>query len=148
MPWDPSKPIYELPPDIASYFRIEAIILERELREQYLEVVLKDAPNPKHVGHKVRTVANENPSWYIALCKVYATKFYRKPKKYDSKVRRRFVFNALEKIIDGKDKHSNGNKGICYEYEMRQIIFDRLKENEEIVSDYFSGNEFSDDVPF
>jgi hypothetical protein len=68
-----------------------------------LEVVLVPAPEPKHSGHMVRCVANQNPRWYQHFCSLY-TAHRARPRtgrKHDTLIKRRETVRALEIILEG-----------------------------------------------
>lgn len=78
-----------------------------ELQNQKLEIVLVDAPKPKHIGHKIRIVQTENPEWY----RYYYANF--------PNVRRDRTLIRLEKMIDQKiDKSSDHDSALIYISEM------------------------------
>lgn len=75
-----------------------------DLDNSSFEVVLIPAPEPRHVGHKVRAVQSQNPPWYSALCRQYQSirgrgrKRYQKPRTF---IKRCKVRAGLVRIIEG-----------------------------------------------
>lgn len=73
-----------------------------------LEVVLLEAPDPRHSSHHIRAVENKNPFWYQELCKQYPKNRthprQRKEKFTDSLIDRGSVKRALSSIAAGKDR--------------------------------------------
>jgi hypothetical protein len=65
--WDPGLPLVHYPAPVPELFSEQACLMLRELREQYLSVVLVPAPRPMHAGHKIRVADNRNPEWYRRL---------------------------------------------------------------------------------
>jgi hypothetical protein len=82
-----------------------------ELGEQRLEVALVPAPNPRHRGHQVRCVVNENPDWYRRLAARSMKK--RRPRRHrtgrrweGTDLRRCQVEASLERLsTDGRTRH-------------------------------------------
>ena len=131
--WEADKPISELPDSVRDEFAAEAKYLLDELGRRRLEVILIPAPEPRHIGHKIRSVENTNPPWYRELFRTHPS------------VERKNVVKALERISQLKD-------GTCYQhcyhawytYDMtlREIIQKRLVdgyEDGEII-DYVPAN--------
>lgn len=77
-----------------------------ELSVQRLEVGLVEAPSPRHRGHMVREVMNQNPKWYQRLCSKF-TCARRSPtkrrghRKHDTGIKRRNVERSLERMSKG-----------------------------------------------
>jgi hypothetical protein len=78
-----------------------------EMREHRLEYVLVRADEPKHSGHMVRCVSDENPEWYQDFCALYTAR-RRKSKRrransrrHDTLIKRRETVRALGRIIEG-----------------------------------------------
>ena len=85
-----------------------AILSEELLYSLYsnrLEVALIDAPEPKHMGHKIRIAIDHNPTWY--------SDFYH---SLDIKISRREVIKGLITLVDSK-----GLKGAYY-FRLRDLI--------------------------
>lgn len=81
-----------------------------ELSMQRLEVGLSEAPERRsHRGQMVREVMNRNPSWYRRLCTRYTAKRSltslkrRGHRKHDTDIRRRFVEQALQRLMDSAE---------------------------------------------
>lgn len=78
-----------------------------EMSVQRLEVGLSEAPSPRHRGHMVREVMNQNPSWYRRLCSRYTAKRgpglkRRGHRKHDTDIRRCRIERSLERLSNGK----------------------------------------------
>ncbi len=58
-----------------------------------MRVILVDAPNPRHHGHKIRAVESRPPDWYMRHC-------YSKKGRKTFK-RKKFI-DALDNIAKGK----------------------------------------------
>lgn len=90
--WKPDRPIIELPRSICRLFADDAAVLLADLEESWLCVVLGDAPEPKHSGHKIRLVENMNPPWYREL--YHANHHFRRDRS----------LAALARIMTRKDR--------------------------------------------
>jgi len=79
--------------DAAGYMR-------DELKASGLDVVLVDAPQQAHAGHKVRVVQGENPTWYRDLCAEYPVRRTRPRKNLrpDTLIRPREVLRSLQRL--------------------------------------------------
>jgi len=61
------------------------------LQSTCLRVSLIPAPEPRHRGHMIRVVVDQNPPWYSRMC---AARNFTGPG-------RRYVFRALRRVIRG-----------------------------------------------
>lgn len=130
------KPIRTYPAKLRELMFYQAKFLLNELGERYLEVVL--VPNKTGEGMHRQTL-NTNPKWYQDLWHSYSISVKRKQGRSGnnnvntiwSHIRRVRVVGSLERIIKNKDRTCNCNTGeIKYDYELRSIILDQLKEGE------------------
>lgn len=64
-------------------------------------VVLVDAPEPRHSGHKIRVCETSSPAWYSQLCAEHTSRRGRmkRPRTY---IKRGEVVRTLRRIVDGK----------------------------------------------
>lgn len=69
-----------------------------------LEVILTPAPEPRHRGHMVRTVAMTNPGWYRQFCADHPTQRTRPRRghKPDTAIKRAHTLRALQEIANGQ----------------------------------------------
>jgi hypothetical protein len=64
-------------------------------------VVLVDAPEPRHAGHKIRVAESTSPAWYSRLCSEHQSLRGRGPKRYKrprTYIKRDLVVAELERI--------------------------------------------------
>ena len=47
--------------------KLEALDMLKDLKSEYLQVILMDAPYQMHTDHKIRKAINYNPKWYQDL---------------------------------------------------------------------------------
>lgn len=73
-----------------------------ELLERKLEVVLTPAPEPKHVGHCIRTVVNQPPSWFSQFANRYMRSSPRQPRPRPNYIKRRATLRALARLSEGR----------------------------------------------
>lgn len=92
-------------PALTDAERAQASEMLFELATQRLEVCLVPAPNPRHAGHQVRCLVNENPDWYRRLAKRSMKK--RRPNRHRGRrwegtdLRRHLVEQSLERLSNG-----------------------------------------------
>lgn len=67
-----------------------------------LEVVLIGPPEPKHVGHKIRAVASQNPPRYRRFTNQYCTVYGKDRRARPNFINKTRVETALQKIIDNR----------------------------------------------
>ncbi|MBU4456776.1 MAG: hypothetical protein KKA65_04705, partial [Nanoarchaeota archaeon] len=118
MSWNSDIPIKELPRNIRTFFLKEANYLFKDLKNNKLVVILVNAPEPKHCGHKIRVVDCQNPCWYSEL--YHSIDYFRRDRS----------LRALERITqlnDGSFRCSPYKYDAIY----RQLIFQRLVEGHE-----------------
>jgi len=154
MRWDEYQPIRLLPEAITNLFSAEAGFLYQDLSANKLRIILIPAPDPRHVGHKVRAVEVPNPEWYSKLYHAYPPHFRR-----DRSLR------ALERLILKNDQffmdQNCGAVEYKYNYDTiyRKFIFDRLtmghinygmeeSPNSEACSYFGFPCKYGDEVPF
>jgi hypothetical protein len=101
--------------------RITAIVLLNELHERPMKVVLVDAPDQRHQGHRIRVVESRPPKWYLEISKGWG---YSK-RGQGLFHRNRFV-PALERILDGKHRHT------AYEKAAMTVIEHAIENPEEV----------------
>lgn len=82
----------DLPEIVQDSFARMAESLLSELQGSELRVVLVDAPEQRHCGHKVRMAVDKNAHWWSQL---YAN---HQPRKLDKGC----FSNALQRIVDGR----------------------------------------------
>ena len=82
----------ELPERIKESFQYMAHYLIAEMQQHRLEVILVDAPEQRHYGHKIRLAINHNPPWWSEM---YAN--------HPCKLNRKCFMDALERIRIGTD---------------------------------------------
>ena len=89
-----------------------------ELSISRLEVCLIPAPNPKHAGHMVRSVVNENPAWYRRLANrsVRKRRHNRINQRHDTNLRRQWVERSLTRLI------TNGVAATTYDHMLLPIV--------------------------
>ena len=128
MVWNPDLPINYLPKEISDIFSIEAEYLLNDLKQRKLEVILVPAPEPKHTGHEIRAVANQNPGWYQELYGAYSfeatyisKKTGRKRRYLRSRVGMQKSLYSLGRIIVKEDKEN-----LFHDALYRELIFDKL----------------------
>ena len=85
--WDEYKLINFIPKPIQNLFVEDARFLYGDLSANKLHIVLIPAPEPMHVGHRIRKVEIANPDWYSKLYHQYVH------------FRRDRSLKALERII-------------------------------------------------
>lgn len=75
-----------------------------DLRANKIQTVIAPAPDPRHSGHGIRVVQEQNPAWYRAICKRYSTAAKRKrnPRLPDTKVKRKRILQALDLMAAGE----------------------------------------------
>ncbi len=119
--WDPGLPLVHYPAPVPELFSEQACLMLRELREQYLSVVLVPAPRPMHAGHKIRVADNRNPEWYRRLWHEHERR-PRNPRRHKptSSIKRDLVEEALERLAVVKDLRRR------YDTLLRECIYDRL----------------------
>lgn len=83
--------------------REAARTLLAQLQSYRLRVVLTPAPDPRHAGHMVRTVTEENCDWYRDLCAEYVRPNGK------TRIDRHKVERALQRIINNKKPHNGSN---------------------------------------
>lgn len=113
--WDINQPIKMLPREIRRYYAEDADYLYKDLKSNYLEVILIPAPMPNHPTHKVRAVQNRNPEWYREL--YWSIKHFRR----DLSLR---ALDRIRKEEDGTYKVSP----FKYDSRYRELIHERLIE--------------------
>ena len=101
-----------------------------ELRNSHHRVILIEAPEPQHSGHKIRMAESDLPEWYIKLLRDRPTKRerYGKRNRQEGKLRRCDVLRFLENPKTYPYK---------YELELRALAEEKVKQYEEL-----------DNVPF
>lgn len=109
----------------------------QDLRMNRLDVVKMPAPEPKHSGHGIRVVMNQNPEWYQELCSRHTVRRKNRRKRlgkkhHDTKIRRRRILEALAKLCAGIGTTSN------YAFELLCLARDTLLEWEELREQYGS----------
>lgn len=121
--WGPTQKIIELPKEIQKEYIFEAKNRLTSLDNIQLKVELYDAPEPKHIGHKIRRAQEHNPDWYSELFQAYAhittyrsSQTNRKRKCLVSKINRQKTIIALERIICLEEKNT------FHEYALREQI--------------------------
>ena len=132
--WDPGLAVGTYHPEVAARFIDAARIMRDELRGQYLEVILIDAPEKMHNSHKIRVAVGRNPEWYRDLWNEHAYERLSKHRrgKPASLVKRRRVSKSLDSIVHAKDKpydeHRNGvvRHSNYYVSLVRDILYSRL----------------------
>ena len=98
------------------YFKRHAEYLRGDLAENRLEVTLRPAPEPQFIGHQVRHVVNQNPSWY--------QEFYAEP----TNVERQRTMTSLERIVLEDDKPSDEHPFATYHGKVRRLIHEHLRD--------------------
>jgi hypothetical protein len=83
----------ELPEAIQESFKYMAHYLIGEMNQSELDVILVDAPDQRHYGHKIRMAVNHNPPWWSEM-------YMNHPIKLD----RKCFLDALKKVYEGKDE--------------------------------------------
>lgn len=134
--WDPGRELAVYEPEIGELFVDAAKVIREELRTQYLEVILIEAPEKMHHSHKVRVAVGNNPEWYRQLWNdhSYNRMSKRRRGKAASRVKRRRVSKSLDSIVHQKDKpYVERRNGVVrhsnyYVSLMRDILFSRLTE--------------------
>ncbi|MFW5977244.1 MAG: hypothetical protein ACOCQQ_01915 [Candidatus Nanoarchaeia archaeon] len=121
--WGPTQKIIELPKEIQKEYVFEAKNRLTSLNNAQLKVELYDAPEPKHVSHKIRRAQEHNPDWYSELFQAYAhittyrsSQTNRKRTCLVSKINRQKTSIALERIISLQEKNT------FHEYVLREQI--------------------------
>jgi len=94
-----------------------AIQLIRSLEAKRLRVSLVPAPDPRHSGHKVRVVEEQNSAWYRDLCQDYISsrRIHPSCKKTKTAIKRAHTLRALRKI-------SQGHRGGLYIERLMPIV--------------------------
>jgi hypothetical protein len=98
-----------------------------ELRRTRLSVVVVPAPDPKHQGHKIRVVDEQNPWWYREICSRYPSrsKSHKKNPQKHTRVKRRNILAVLEKMVSVQRTSSSFEQDIL---EMAQYELERWEE--------------------
>jgi hypothetical protein len=86
---------------VAPSLATAAQLMHDELASQHLGVILAHAPDPRHRGHMVRTVAMTNPGWYRQFCAAYPSSRVRRSHKPDTAIKRQHTLRALREIAGG-----------------------------------------------
>jgi hypothetical protein len=75
-----------------------------ELRASRLEVVLIPARSPRHSGHYVRAVQEQNPIWYQEFCGLFesARRDRLRWRKFKTKIKRRETLRGLSELAGGQ----------------------------------------------
>lgn len=113
--WNTDLPINQLPDNIRFCYAEEAEFLHYDLRSNKLEVILIPAPEPKHLGHMIRIVENQNPDWYRDL--YWSTSYFRRDRS----------LAALDRIRKEKDRPFRVSP-FKYDSAYRCLIHNRLTE--------------------
>jgi hypothetical protein len=95
-----------LPPPSLAQLRAATYMLE-ELDHNHLDVVLVDAPQKRHHGHRIRVAQGQNPLWYQELA-ASLTKARSRPRRHhrhDSDIRRYLVRGALQRLSQGNPRY-------------------------------------------
>jgi hypothetical protein len=108
-----------------------------ELRRTRLSVVAVPAPDPRHQGHKVRVVEEQNPWWYREICSRYPSrsKSHKANPQKHTRVKRRRILEALEKMALCQRTASSFEQDIL---EMAQRELDRWDEEFEEFEEFES----------
>lgn len=77
-------------------------------------------------GGTVRAVCSENVGWYKDLCLMYPSSRKRKNRAFDTKVKRKYIFSVLERMI------KNGSSNSNYAKDLMEIAKDRYNTYEEL----------------
>lgn len=132
--WDSGSALREYAPCVSERFQNVADEMRAELRNQYLDVTLVPAPDPKFTGHKIRVAVNSNPGWYRDLWHEYAKVRAKKGRlrKTTSSIGRSRINKALSEISEGNDRPYREETRGCVPYAhhyvtiIRDLIFSRL----------------------
>lgn len=82
-----------------AYLRDAAREMAEDLKARRLEVALVPAPRPRHFGHQIRAVVDENPLWYRQLCaEVSSLRRDYRGAKFKTAIKRLESIKALERI--------------------------------------------------
>lgn len=71
-----------------------------ELESSRLHVEVIPAPSPRHEGHGVRAVFEQNAAWYRRFCASFLSSRRRPSAKVDTAIRRRETVRALRRLLD------------------------------------------------
>ena len=97
-----------------------------ELNEGSCRYTLIPAPEPRHIGHKIRVRENANPGWYRDLCRGYPD---TRRTRTSTIIKRQYIKKILNELIIGQSnsKYAEDLIDIAVDYDenMRQLIFNR-----------------------
>jgi len=115
--WNPRFSLRYLPDNIRKKFILHAeLLLENLATMQQEKILVEPLPeNKRFEGHKVLRTCNKPPGWYMQMYRS------RCPNH-----RRYRTIKALQRIIDYRDG-SHGIRRFVYDYVIREVIFERLK---------------------
>lgn len=78
-----------------------------ELQSSRLEVILVPRQFNNHGGCKLRAAQGTNCDWYRQLCSEFESSRRQKYKKFKTKIRRKNIESALDRLCSGKQSKSD-----------------------------------------
>lgn len=111
------------PEDVRYLFEQEAAVLFHEMTQQELIVSIT---GKKGDHNRSRVKDSSNPVWYSELWAKYGRLHNRKTRFRFSLIKRCRVMASLVRIARGEDSTQTRQRYICYDTELREIIFERL----------------------